>query len=332
MSEFDSVRVLREADVRALIDADGARSAVRSAFSALHRGEARRPEVLSLDFGEGVGEAHVKGAWLGADHERWAVKAATGFPANVELGRPIVGGFSMTLSARTGYLDTLILDNGYLTELRTGAAGALAAEALAPLHPRKVAVLGSGRQAGFQLEALARVREFSVATLWGRDTGRALERAAAIEAELGIEVLVAESPEDAVRGADLIITATASREPILRSEWIGAGTHLTAMGSDMPGKQELPVELLERAEILSADDVTQAATQGELQHAIAAGLVRPDQVAPLAELLARGASTRTRDDQITVADLTGVGAQDAAIAGLVAARAAELDVGERLVL
>jgi ornithine cyclodeaminase len=325
-----AIRVLQEADVRALLDADGARLVVREAFLALHEQRAVLPDVMHFDFLQTHGEAHVKGSWLGAGHDLWTIKAATGFYDNPAVGLPSVGGFSLTLSARTGLPHTLILDNGWLTELRTGAAGGLAADTLARQDVSTAAILGSGRQAQFQLEALLRVREIEHVVLWGRDVDHATQRADALRSAFDVSVEVADTAERAVRGADVIVTATASREPILRSEWIAPGTHITAMGSDLPAKRELPTALLARADVLVVDDVSQAATQGELHHALDAGAVSLDAAIPLGSVIANAHPGRSDDEQITIADLTGVGVQDAAVAGEVARRAADQDRGIRL--
>jgi ornithine cyclodeaminase len=215
------MRILSETDVRALIDCEAARETVRNAFLALHRDEAVLPDVMHFDFLAARGEAHVKGAWLGGENELWTVKAATGFSENPAAGLPIIGGLSLTLSAKTGLPHTLILDNGWLTELRTGAAGALAADLLALPTAGRVAVLGSGNQVSFQLEALALVREIHGVALWGRSPEHAEQRANLIRTELGLDVEVHTGVESAVRDAEIIITATAARTPLLEAAWIG---------------------------------------------------------------------------------------------------------------
>lgn len=326
------MRILSESDVRALIDCEAARGAVRDAFLALHRDEAVLPDVMHFDFLAAHGEAHVKGAWLGGANELWTVKAATGFSGNPAAGLPIAGGLSLTLSAKTGLPQTLILDNGWLTELRTGAAGALAADLLAVPNAGRVAVLGSGNQVSFQLEALALVREIHGVALWGRSPEHAEQRADLVRAELGLDVEVHTGVEGAVRDAEIIITATAARTPLLEPEWIAPGTHITAMGSDMPAKQELAVKVLTRADLVVVDELSQAATQGEVHHAAAAGAIELADVVTIGQLLSGEHPGRETDAQITVADLTGLGVQDAAVAGLVSAMADQQELGTRLAL
>lgn len=136
--------------------------------------------------------------------------------------------------------------------------------------------------------------------------------------------------EQAVRGADLVITATPSREPLVRTEWIARGAHVTAVGSDGPDKQELHVDVLARANIVVADRLSQCLRLGEIHHAVEAGALAPERVVELGDIVLGRASGRTDDRAITVCDLTGVGVQDAAVASLVLERARELGLGAEL--
>jgi ornithine cyclodeaminase len=235
------------------------------------------------------------------------VKAATGFWGNPDLGLPLTNGLFLVFSAQTGILAAILFDNGYLTELRTGAAGALAAELLAPATIEQAAIVGAGGQARYQLEALLGVRRpqrIVVASRSGAD------RYAAEMRELhGVEVDVAADIETAVRGSQLVVTTTPSREPVVRADWVQPGTHITAMGSDFSEKQELETAVL----------------------ALADGSIALENVVALGAIV-NGAPGRTSASQITVADLCGVGVQDAAVAADVMRRAAAADAGRRLEL
>lgn len=314
-----AVRVLDEATIRGLIGPREALTACREAFRALARGEVVLPPPMWFDLADRRGEAHVKGAYLrGAPF--FSVKVATGFYGNPARGLPVGNGIVWVFDAETGFPAAILQDNGYLTELRTGAAGAVAADALARRAVRRVAVVGAGVQARYQLEALLLVREPVEAVVASRDAGRAAAYAAEMTALHRVAVRVAQSAREAVEGADLVITATPARMPIVADAWIAPGTHLTAMGSDLPEKQELEPALLARA-IVVADSRAQALTQGEAHHAVAAGLLDPASVRELGDVLEGRVPGRTSDDQITVADLTGVGALDAAVADVVMQRA-----------
>jgi ectoine utilization protein EutC len=324
------VRVLLEAEIRGLIGPAAALPAVRDAFAALARGEATLPGVIGFDVPAHQGEVHVKGAYLhGAPY--YSIKEAAGFYANAERGLPVGSGLVLVFDATTGFLAAILFDNGYLTELRTGAAGALAADLLARRRVDRVAVIGAGSQARFQLEALALVRRPASVTVFGRSPARAATYAREMQERIGFPVRVAASAREAVEGADVVITATPSRAPIVRGEWLGPGAHVTAVGADGPEKQELEPEVLARADKVVVDRLDQCLRLGELHHAVEAGLLAAGDVwAELGELAAGQKPGRESEDEITVADLTGVGIQDAAVASAVVAEAVRRNVGRTI--
>jgi ornithine cyclodeaminase len=312
-------RLLRAEDVRALITPADALEAVRGAFVRLAAGEATVPEIMDFEFPEG--EAHVKGAWLRGD-EFWSVKAATGFYGNPSRGLPSASGVSLVLSAVDGRLAAVVLDGGLLTELRTAAAGALAASLLAREPLEQVCVVGAGGQARFQIEALLGVRSVGGVVVWARQRSRADACARDLCARFGVSARGVSDLEAAVRSSDLVVTVTPSTSPLIRAGWLQPGAHLTAVGSDMPGKQEVEAAVLGAADVVVADHPPVAAVNGELQHALGAGVVALDDVVALGTLPRR---ERARD--VTVCDLVGIGVQDAAVAGVVAARALERGAG-----
>jgi ornithine cyclodeaminase len=324
-----NVRILNETDIRALISPAAALAAVREAFIAFAHGQATLPGVIGMKFPQREGEAHVKGAYL-HDASYWSIKAATGFYSNADRGLPILGGLSLVFSAETGILDTLLLDNGYLTELRTGAAGALAADLLAKREIDQALIVGAGSQARYQLEALLGVRQPKRVVVFGRRPEASNAYAREMGERLQIEILVASDLPAAVAASDLIVTATPARKPIIAAAWLRPGVHITAMGADFPEKQELAIDVLTAADLVAADHPPQAATQGEIHHAIAAGRLRLADVVPLGEIAAGRVPGRGSDDQITVADLTGLGIQDAAVANMVVTLAKEQGLGQTL--
>jgi ornithine cyclodeaminase len=161
------LRLLSEADVRSLIGPAEALEQVRTAFVKLARGEAVLPEVMSFDFTEHRGEAHAKGAYL-QGMPYFSLKVASGFYNNPAKGLPVAAGLVLVFDAMTGRPALIAFDNGYLTELRTGAAGALAAELLAPRSIWQVGILGCGGQARYQFEALVGVRRPERAVVYCR--------------------------------------------------------------------------------------------------------------------------------------------------------------------
>ena len=313
--------VLREEEIRALVGPPEALAAMRRAFAALDRGEVILPAIIDLAFEEADGETHVKGGYVKGD-ETFAVKVASGFYRNSERGLPTNSGLFLVLSAATGLPEAILLDNGYLTELRTGAAGALAADLLSRDRVDTVLIVGAGSQARYQLEALLGVRtpERVLVAARRREAGEAY--ALEMTERHGVEVAVEDDLEQAVRSADLIVTTTPSRGPLFPADWLSQGSHVTAMGSDFPEKQELDPACLAQADLVVADDPPSAARHGELHHALAAGAVALDDVVPLGAIVNGRHPGRTRADELTVCDLVGIGVQDAAVAAAVRERVA----------
>jgi ornithine cyclodeaminase len=318
-----AVRILREGDVRAALDMASCIDAVERAFAAYSTGGAELPSVIHLDVPEARGEIHVKAGHLhGAAY--YAVKAASGFYA---LDPPAIDGMVAVFDARDGSPAAFLLDHGYLTDLRTGAAGGVAARHLAPERVETVAVIGTGAQARYQLDALAVVRPgFAHVRVWGRNHEHATHCVDDLLGRPGLpedcHFSVAETVEQAVDGADVVVTCTASRAPLVRAEWLRPEAHVTALGSDGADKQELDTQVLARADLLVVDSRTQCAQIGELHHALDAEIVpSPDDVTELGEICARLKRGRVADGQLTVCDLTGVGVQDVAAANAVMERA-----------
>ena len=316
--------LLREAAIRTLFEPRAGLEAIERAFAAYSTGQADLPSVIQLNVPEEEAEVHIKAGHLyGAPF--WAVKVAAGFPRNPLRGLPASGGLVMAFDARTGAPAALLLDNGYITDLRTGLAGAVAARHLSRPDAAVAAVLGTGSQARHQMRCLALVRTLREIRVWGRseDRTRALARELATEEAMqGISVVPAASVAEAVRAAAIVVTTTSSREPILRASWIAPGTHITAVGSDQPDKQELEAALVARADLLVADSRPQCLRLGEIHHAVAAGSIGPEDIdAELGEIVAGTKPGRPSADAITLCDLTGLGVQDVASANFILERA-----------
>lgn len=325
------VMVVTEAELRRCVDIDhDALNAIEAGFAELGRGRVTIPPIMGLEIPERNGAADVKAAYVDG-WDSFAIKLSTRFFDNPARGLPSAGGLMTLLDSGTGQVLAVLLDNGYLTTVRTALAGALAAKYLAPAAPRTVAVIGAGSQAQWQVRALRLVREFERVLVYSRSGERAEHYAEEMPAELGVPVETVDSAEAAVRAADLVVTTTPASQPLVRGEWLRPGTHVTAMGSDAAHKNELEPELLRRADVLACDLKSQSASRGELHHALDAGVLPAR--APVRELAAivRGDEPgRERDDQITVCDLTGVGVQDTAIARWALRRMAKAGLGREL--
>jgi ornithine cyclodeaminase len=322
--------VLTEADLRRIVSLDAsAVDCVEEAFAALATRPVAMPPILRLDIPEHRGEVDVKTAYIpGLDG--FAIKVSPGFFDNPSLGLPSLNGLMILFSTKTGLVEALLLDNGYLTDVRTAAAGAVAARHLSRPDAAVATIFGAGVQARLQLEALTLVRPIREARIWARDGVKAEAAAREAGQRLGIPVLAVAEPQAAMRGADIVVTTTPAEKPILMADWLEPGQHLTAMGSDSEHKNEIDPALFARATYV-ADRLAQTRRLGELHHAIGAGLVAADAAFPeLGEVVAGTATGRSGAEQITFADLTGTGVQDTAIANLAFARACGAGAGRAI--
>jgi len=321
----DPVTILTEADLRALVPPDTAAvDCIEDAFRALATKPVAMPPILRLDIPEHRGEVDVKTAYVpGIDH--FAIKISPGFFGNPALGLPTTSGMMVVLSARTGLVQALLLDNGYLTDVRTAAAGAVAARHLSRADSTTAAILGAGMQAELQAVALSLVRPIRNVRIWARDPARAAALCDRLAAR-GLSAAPFATVDAAVAGADVIVTTTPATGPILHDA--APGQHITAMGSDAEHKNEVSPALLAKATYV-ADRLSQSRVLGELHHAIAAGVVSSDRAfAELGQVVAGLVTGRSSPDQITLADLTGTGIQDTAIAALAVARARACGAGK----
>jgi ectoine utilization protein EutC len=327
------ILVLREPEIRELLDPAECVKAMERAFTAYSTGQAELPSVIHLDVPENLGEIHVKAGHLrGGPY--YAVKIVSGFQNNPQLGLPANDGMVVVFDAKTGAPAAFLLDHGFITDLRTGAAGAVAAKYLARKDVGAVAVIGTGGQARYQLQMLALARNFHEVKVWGRDPGKAraciddLGKSRAIPA---CNFALPDSVEEAVTEADVVITVTASRGPLVRAAWLKPGVTIIAVGADSPEKQELDVDVLARADKIVADSVPQCLRLGEIHHAVDRGAITKEKIGvELGEITAGLKVGRTSDDEIIVCDLTGVGVQDVAAASLVMERARAAGRGERI--
>jgi ornithine cyclodeaminase len=244
----------------------------------------------------------------------YIVKVSPWFAANLELGQP-QGGFIAVCDSRTGHSLAFLDDQHYLSDIRTAAAGALAARLLAPPRVEAATIVGSGVQAYWQALALYRERPFAILRLWARDRAKAEALAARLAGRLpDATIEIATDIEAAVRSADVIVTATSSREPLIRGEWLRPGQHITAVGADDPIKCELDASVL-RAGRLFVDAIEASTANGDVHRAIASGGYAAENVeGEIGDLLSGHRAGRRSPLDITVAKFVGLGAQDLAAA------------------
>ena len=277
-------------------------------FVAYSEGRAVVPPVGEMIFERPPGEVHIKSGYIrGGEH--YVVKVASGFYDNPKTGLPAGNGLMLLFSQRTGELECLLLDEGYLTNLRTAAAGAVVAKYLAPTDLRTVGILGAGTQGRMQLEHLRRVRDFEAALVWGLNEAELAAYRRDMEPR-GFRIRTTLSAEEVAAEARLIVTCTPSTRPLLMAEWIRPGTHITAVGSDTPDKQELDPMILARASRVVVDSLSQSELRGEVYKAVQAGLLHRESLLELGRVVTEPRYRRASAEEITVADLTGVAVQD----------------------
>lgn len=312
--------IVTEAELRATLTLDLALvDVVERGFAALAEGGVVMPPVLSMDLPAANGEVDVKTAFIpGVDS--FAIKVSPGFFDNPKIGLPSLNGLMILFSATTGLVEAVYLDNGYLTDLRTAAAGAVAARHLAPETVETAGVIGAGVQARLQIEAAHLVRPFSRVLVHARDMEKARACAADLGRSLGIVAEVLADPVALVAQSQLVVTTTPAREPVLMADWLHPGLHITAMGSDQEGKSEIDPAALLRADAYICDRTSQCEERGELRAALAAGIWDRGKPPELGEVILGRTQGRRSEQDVTICDLTGTGVQDTAIAAHVRAR------------
>ncbi|MFJ2982810.1 MULTISPECIES: ornithine cyclodeaminase family protein [unclassified Pseudomonas] len=309
------MKVFSKEQIISRLDLDLAVQRLEQGFIAFSQGKVQVPPTQAFTFPQANGDCCIKSAHVeGSD--TFTVKVSTGFYDNPSKGLPSNDGLMMVVSATTGQPIALLQDEGWLTCIRTALAGRIAARLLAPAQVKAIGILGTGVQARMQLEQLASVTPCRKVVVWGRGETQ-LEEYKAFASGLGYDVDVTRSAEKVALDANFIVCATPSREPLLRSDWVQPGSHITAVGADALGKQELDPALVARAERIVVDSLYQCTQYGEVSHALKAGLIGEQQLVELGALLEGRAPGRDNDEQITLADLTGVAVQDAQISSCV---------------
>jgi ornithine cyclodeaminase len=312
------MKVLSRAQIEARLDPLAAMAAVCAGFIAYSRRQVQLMPTQNFQFPAIGGECCVKSAHV-HDSPYFVVKVSTGFYTNPARGLPSNNGLSLVMSALTGEPVALLQDEGWLTSIRTAIAGRLGAALLAPARVNAIGIIGAGTQARLQLEHLQGVTDCRQVHVWAREQAEIDDFIAAM-APRGFAITGHRDPEPVVRLSNLVVTATPSRRPIVMAPWVQAGTHITAVGADAVGKQELDPQLLAAASLVVVDSRAQCAAYGEVAHAVRTGLLQKRQLRELGALLARRRRTPRSDDAITVLDLTGLAVQDAQIASCILGR------------
>lgn len=280
--------------------------AVEEAFREHGRGNVQMPPKVYITFPKG--DFRTMPAYIPSDHLA-GIKCVNVHPGNPARGLPTVMALTTILDIETG-LPRAILNATGLTDLRTGASGAIATKYLAGKRSVTVGLVGTGRQATAQLEAISREIEVTGVRVWSRKEESAenfAKKYSRFDCRTGALPFVCDS--------DVIVTTTPSRTPVVKDEWVHEGTHINAIGADAPGKEELEPLILKRAMVI-VDDPVQAVHSGEINVPIREGKFSPEEISGTLGEVVLGRIKRTSSDQITLFDSTGLAIQDLAIASI----------------
>ena len=305
---------LSRPEIEALLQIEDGFDPIKDAYIAVTDGRCDLPPVGYLGFPDAKGDCHIKYGHIAGDSV-FVIKIATGFYDNPSKGLASSNGIMLALSAETGEVMAILQDEGYLTDLRTGIGAALATKAGCRGDAQRVGVVGTGIQARIQIRCLNALMPDAglVFSVWGRSEKKMRQLAQDLAAHQ-ISVTVQPDLKTLCVNADILLTTTAAKTPLIRSSWISDGTHITASGADAPGKQELDSALTARADLLILDSDAQCIDHGEVAIPAEAGLLSPDRYRTLGKVLSGQQAGRSAPSQVTIADLTGLGSQDIAIA------------------
>ncbi len=304
-------RIIELEEIRRVLPRIDVVRLMEEGFVEYSQGRVVVPPVGELLFDDPPGDVHIKYGYIRGD-EHYVIKIAAGFYDNPTIGLSSSQGLMLVFSSRSGVLEAVLLDDGHLTNLRTAAAGAVAAKHLAPAEVRGIGILGAGIQAEMQLRMIQRVRPCRRVLFWtpvADEVDPFLKRFDSC----GFSIEAAADPGEVAAACNLIVTATPATEPLLRAADIAPGTHITAIGSDTAEKIELDPAILGAADLVVVDSLEQSRTRGEVYRAVQAGALNRENVRELGEIISKG-NARSSDSQTTVCDLTGVAVQDIQIA------------------
>jgi len=287
---------------------------IENAFVSLSVGRATTPPIMRLDIPEFHGEADVKTAYIkGLDS--FAIKIAVGYFDNPSIGLPSSNGLMVLLDSKTGIIKAVLLDQGYLTDIRTAIAGAIASKHLANLEIENVGILGAGMQAQLQLESLMMIRKPTTAYIWARNKNKVDAYIDIMKKKIKINFINSASIQEVCEKSKILITTTPSTKPLIQYDWLKKGVHITAIGSDAEHKNELDSMIIKSCDLYVPDKQSQTNVLGELHHAIKKDIINVNKkFVELGEVIKNPSLGRKSKDDITVCDLTGTGVQDTAIA------------------
>lgn len=304
------MKIIKLEQIKQILPSINLISEIEEGFAAYSQKKAVVPPVgeLLLD----KGEVHIKYGYIKED-KYYVIKIASGFYENTKLGLSTGNGLMLLFAQETGEIVSILLDEGYLTDVRTAVAGAVSAKFLAPKDVHRIGIVGTGIQARLQLKHLRDVTDCRDVFVSGRGDKQLVQYKHEME-PLGFDIELTQNPDQIMATCNLIVTTTPSSEPLLFAKDLKKGTHITAVGSDVSYKQELDSTILEKADIVVADSISQCLERGEIFKAISSNHIFEENLIELGDVILGDELGRTLEEQITVADLTGVAVQDMMIA------------------
>jgi len=285
---------------------------MKQGFIDYSRGLAEIPPVGELIMEDPPGDVHIKYGYLkGGNH--YVIKIASGFVGNNGFGIKAGQGMMLLFDIKTGQPLAILIDEANLTDIRTGIAGAITSSELASKNVNEVLIVGTGVQARYQAKYICQEMGISKVIFWGRDNSKVNKIANDINLN-NVEIKIEKNLESAVRSSKLIITTTSAKSPLIDSGWVQPGTHITAVGSDTHYKCELDYNILAKANLIVADSIEQNVLRGEIHQALKHDAINEADLIEIGEIFENPEKGRKNDQDITVADLTGVAVQDLVIA------------------
>jgi len=281
---------------------------IEEGFVAYSQGKVVVPPIGEMIFENPPGDCHIKYGYIKGD-DYYIIKIAAGFYDNPKIGLPGYSGLMLLFSQKTGELICILLDEGHLTNVRTAAAGAVVAKYMAPKKVHRIGIVGPGVQGRMQLQYLKTIIDCKDVIVCGI-TQQEIDAYKKDMSPLGYNIKTTLNTEDVTSTCNLIVTCTPSKTPLIYADQIQKGTHITAMGSDTPEKQELDSAILKKADRVIVDSIDQSQSRGECFRAMKNGMITKEDLIELGIMISNKTLQRNSDEEITVADLTGVAVQD----------------------
>lgn len=302
-------------------------SAVEEGYIAYNAGKVQQPDIVSMEMPEHNGETDIKSCYNELN-ERISVKIASGYYNNGKINDlPTMIGTILLYDGTNG-APLCIMDGSLITGIRTGAAGAISSKLLARKDSKTVAVFGAGGQARMQIYAICQVMDIQKIRVYSERQSELTKYKKDIEENTKAKVILCDTPEHAMKGADIAISTTPSKKYYIDKSLVKPGIHIVAVGADMAGKNEWEPEVFKGAKIVT-DNIAQCVSRGETRNAIISGAIQETDIyAEIGQLLSGEKPSRESDDEITIFDTTGMGIQDNVTAVMVYEMAKKKGFGE----